>query len=111
VSSVSRNLEAERGNADSSSRIDSFFESRSPIDIYESIATSPVLKHFSFSQRVLDTINRSLHLLSSGAAPYPTEVENVKNPRKILPWKNLLALHLRKSDDPGYCASLGERSA
>lgn len=88
-----------------------FFESRSPIDIYESFATSPVLKHFSFSQRVLDTINRSIHLLSPGAVPYPPQVEHVKNPRKILPWKNLLALHLRKSGDPHYCASLGERSA
>ena len=89
----------------------SFFESRSPIDIYESISIAPVLKHFSFSQRVFDIINLSLEILSPGAAPYPERVEDVKTPRKVLPWKNLLALHLRKSVDAHYCRSLGERTA
>ncbi|KAJ9104022.1 hypothetical protein QFC19_004156 [Naganishia cerealis] len=88
-----------------------FFESRSPIDLYESLQTSPVLKHFSFSTRVLSIIDRSLGLLSPGAVPYPQEVERVKNPRKVLPWKNVLALHLRKSSDSHYCESLGERAA
>ncbi|KAJ9106373.1 hypothetical protein QFC21_001519 [Naganishia friedmannii] len=88
-----------------------FFESRSPIDLYESLQISPVLKHFSFSTRVLSIINRSLELLSPGSTPYPEYVEHVKNPRKVLPWKNVLALHLRKSSDPHYCTSLGERTA
>jgi hypothetical protein len=89
----------------------SFFESRSPIDIYESVSAGPVLKHFSFSNRVLSIINRSLDDLAPDTAPYPDEVENVKNPRKILPWKNVLALHLRKSSEPDYCATLAKRIA
>ncbi|KAJ9124337.1 hypothetical protein QFC22_001137 [Naganishia vaughanmartiniae] len=88
-----------------------FFESRSPIDLYETLHTSPVLKHFSFSTRVLSIINRSLELLSPDSTPYPEEIEHVKNPRKVLPWKNVLALHLRKSSDSHYCTSLGERNA
>ncbi|KAJ9126720.1 hypothetical protein QFC24_001751 [Naganishia onofrii] len=88
-----------------------FFESRSPIDLYETLQTSPVLKHFSFSNRVLSIVNRSLEVLSPGSTPYPEYIEHVKNPRKVLTWKNVLALHLRQSSDPHYCTSLGERTA
>ena len=89
----------------------SFFESHFPEALFPSLSTSPVVKQFSFSPRVFGIINRSLDLLSPGAKPYDEEIEMVKRPRRATPWKNLLALHLRKSTDPAYCAGLGERAA
>jgi hypothetical protein len=90
---------------------DRFFESHFPEALFPSLSTSPVVKQFSFSPRVFRIINRSLELLSPGTKPYDEEIEMVKKPRRAKPWKNLLALHLRKSTDSEYCSSLGERSA
>jgi hypothetical protein len=78
--------------------------------MYDLLATSPVLKHFAFSPRVLSIINRSLGLLSPRAKPYEMDPPVLKRANKPGPWKNLLALHLRRGTD-GYCESLGERTA
>jgi hypothetical protein len=89
----------------------SFFESHFPEALFPSLSASPAVKQFSFSPRVFGIINRSLDLISPEAKPYDDVIEMVKKPRRSTPWKNLLALHLRKSTDPAYCSSLGERSA
>lgn len=94
------------------SAITSFFESHLPEALYESLSASPALKHFSFSPRVLAIINRSIPYLSPHAEKYSEEfLEAERRPERVTPWKNLLALHLRKSTDGRYCERLGERFA
>lgn len=68
------------------------------------------MRHFAFSPRVLAIINRSLHLLAPSAKPYEMYPEVSRRSARPGPWKNLLALHLRRGG-PGYCEELGERTA
>lgn len=93
----------------------SFFDSRAPIELYDSFAHSPVLKHFTFSPTVLSILNRVVpeiipdgELYDLNAAARATS----ENPYRTSQWRHVLALHLRRGSDwEGVCEEKGMRSA
>ncbi|KGB79128.1 hypothetical protein CNBG_4966 [Cryptococcus deuterogattii R265] len=92
-----------------------FFNSKGPLDLYDSFVTSPAMKHFSFSSRVLSILNDHMTTLAPQHEPYDlATAANVKSEGAIQStmWKHILALHIRRGEDwERVCEGKGETAA
>jgi hypothetical protein len=95
---------------------DRFFDSQAPLELYDSFAKSPVLKHFTFSPTVLSLLNTILPELSPESNLY--DVEKIGGPAvndemyRTRMMRHVLAIHLRRGKDwETICEEKGHRSA
>lgn len=91
----------------------SFFDSGASLELYDSFARSPVLKHFTFSPTVLSILNRFMPEIAPENSVYSLDPRATSDtPRPTSMWRNVLALHLRRGSDwEGVCEEKGMRSA
>ena len=93
----------------------SFFDSRAPVELYDSFAHSPVLRHFTFSPTVLSIINRIIPDIAPDNTLYEVEASARATsaiPLRTSQWRQVLALHLRRGDGwERVCEEKGMRSA
>lgn len=94
---------------------DAFFDSRAPLELYDSFARSPVLKHLTFSPTILSLLNRVVPEIAPDTSLYDLEAVSratSENPYETTPWRHVLALHLRRGKDwQDVCEEKGMRSA
>ncbi|WVN91186.1 uncharacterized protein L203_106443 [Cryptococcus depauperatus CBS 7841] len=92
-----------------------FFNSRAPLELYDSFIKSPVMEHFAFSPRVLTILNNHMDMLAPGSLLY--DIEGVREAKSnsesmVGVWKHVLALHIRRGKDwERVCSEKGETSA
>ena len=93
----------------------SFFDSQAPLDLYDSFAKSPVLKHFTFSPTVLSLLNTVMPEIAPQSSLYDIRRVSEGTGDEVYKtglWKHILALHLRRGDDwEDICDEKGHRSA
>ena len=94
----------------------SFFDSKAPLQLYESFSKSPVLAQFTFSPTVLEIINRVMPELSPESSLYDLQwaATAVSSEPRRTPsmWKHILALHLRRGHGwEELCDEKGRQSA
>ncbi|KAK8843501.1 hypothetical protein IAR55_007161 [Kwoniella newhampshirensis] len=94
---------------------DEFFDSKAPLDLYESFVRSPAMKHFSFAPTVLSILNDHMDdiapeqpLYDLDAISHTTSNAGVKSTM----WKHILALHIRRGPNwEAVCEEKGQRAA
>ncbi len=109
---MSRQAEGERADK---LRLPRFFDSRAPVELYDSFAHSPVLKHFTFSPTVLGILNRIVPEIAPDSGIYDlaaTARATSDVSYRTSMWRHVLALHLpRGADWEAVCEEKGMRSA